>query len=95
MLALTFDIIADLMLFIITGQRNQLTQETELLENLLKEVDHQKWTCSKNELIHKSSELMQMFTQVHCKPMASFVTAPVPADFTRYYKFFIPSILTA
>ena len=71
-------------LLTLIGQRNGLTQETELLESLLQEVDHQKRNCSKQELIGKSSELLQMFTQVHRRPMASFVTAPVPADFTRY-----------
>ena len=70
-------------MLLLIGQRNQLTQETELLESLLQEVDHQKRACSKQELISKSNELLQMFTQVHRKPMASFVTAPVPADFTR------------
>jgi tripartite motif-containing protein 37 len=67
----------------ISGQRNTLTQETELLESMLQEVEHQKRACHKKELIGKSSELMAMFQQVHCKPMASFVTAPVPADFNR------------
>ena len=71
------------MLHVSVGQRNQLTQETELLESLLQEVEHQKRASSKNELIAKSSDLQQMFQQVHRKPMASFVTAPVPADFTR------------
>jgi len=66
-----------------TGQKSHLTQETELLESLLQEVDHQKRSCSKQELIQKSSELLQMFTQVHRKPMASFVTEAVPADFPR------------
>jgi tripartite motif-containing protein 37 len=66
------------------GQKSQLTQETELLESLLQEVDHQKRNSSKQELIQKSSELLQMFTQVHRKPMASFVTAAIPADFPRY-----------
>ena len=60
-----------------------MLQETELLESLLQEVDHQKRSCSKQELIQKSSELLQMFTQVHRKPMASFVTEAVPADFAR------------
>ncbi|KAI8502867.1 Tripartite motif containing 37 [Branchiostoma belcheri] len=63
-------------LITLMGQKNSLTQETELLESLLQEVEHQ------SELIAKSTELLQMFTQVHRKPMASFVTAPVPADFT-------------
>ncbi|XP_070573024.1 E3 ubiquitin-protein ligase TRIM37-like isoform X2 [Ptychodera flava] len=64
------------------GQKNQLVHETELLESLLQEVELQLRSCTKSELISKSSELLQMFTQVHRKPMASFVTAPVPADFT-------------
>ena len=65
------------------GQKNHLTQETELLESLLQEVDHQKRSCSKHELIQKSSDLLQMFTEVHRKPMASFVTEAIPADFPR------------
>ncbi|CAH1231224.1 TRIM37 [Branchiostoma lanceolatum] len=69
-------------LITLMGQKNSLTQETELLESLLQEVEHQLRSCSKSELIAKSTELLQMFTQVHRKPMASFVTAPVPADFT-------------
>ena len=72
------------LLYFVSGQRNQLTQETELLESLLQEVEHQKRSCSKNELIFKNADLLQMFSQVHRKPMAAFVTSPVPADFTRY-----------
>jgi len=68
----------------VTGQKSHLSQETELLESLLQEVEHQKRTCSKQQLIEKSSELLQMFTQVHRKPMASFVTEAVPADFPRH-----------
>lgn len=43
-------------------------------------------SCSKSELIVKSQEILLMFQQVHRKPMASFVTTPVPPDFTRYHK---------
>ena len=68
---------------IFTGQKNSLAQETELLESVLQEVEQQKRSCAKQELIRKTSELMDMFTQVHKKPMTSFVSAPVPADFTR------------
>ncbi|XP_033627002.1 E3 ubiquitin-protein ligase TRIM37-like [Asterias rubens] len=68
-------------LLTLMGQKNSLTQETELLESLLQEVEHQLRSCTKSELIAKSGELLQMFTQVHRKPMASFVTAPVPASF--------------
>jgi tripartite motif-containing protein 37 len=66
------------------GQKSQLTQETEHLESILQEVDQRKRTCSKQELIHNSQDLLQMFTQVHRKPMASFVTAAIPADFQRF-----------
>lgn len=69
-------------LITLMGQKTSLTQETELLESLLQEVEHQLRSCSKSELITKSSEILMMFQQVHRKPMASFVTTPVPPDFT-------------
>nr|XP_047141559.1 E3 ubiquitin-protein ligase TRIM37 isoform X2 [Hydra vulgaris] len=68
-------------LLTLMGQKNALTQETELLESLLQEVEHQLRISTKNSLINKSNELLQMFQQVHRKPMASFVTASIPADF--------------
>lgn len=69
-------------LLTLMGQKNSLTQETELLESLLQEVEHQLHSCSRSELIAKSGELLQMFNQVHRKPMASFVSPPIPADFS-------------
>lgn len=69
-------------LITLMGQKTSLTQETELLESLLQEVEHQLRSCSKSELISKSAEILMMFQQVHRKPMASFVTTPVPPDFT-------------
>lgn len=69
-------------LLTLMGQKNSLTQETEQLESLLQEIEHQLHVCTKSELISKSAELLQMINQVHRKPMTSFVTAPVPADFT-------------
>uniref|UniRef100_A0A8C6DVM0 E3 ubiquitin-protein ligase TRIM37 n=1 Tax=Moschus moschiferus TaxID=68415 RepID=A0A8C6DVM0_MOSMO len=68
-------------LITLMGQKTSLTQETELLESLVQEVEHQLRSCSKSELISKSSEILMMFQQVHRKPMASFVTTPVPPDF--------------
>ncbi|XP_055594428.1 E3 ubiquitin-protein ligase TRIM37-like isoform X2 [Uranotaenia lowii] len=62
-------------------QKNSLTQETEQLEHLLQEIEHQLNICSKSQLIMKSSELLKMINQVRTKPMASYVTAPVPSDF--------------
>uniref|UniRef100_A0A8C8ML03 Tripartite motif containing 37 n=1 Tax=Oncorhynchus tshawytscha TaxID=74940 RepID=A0A8C8ML03_ONCTS len=69
-------------LLTLMGQKTSLTQETELLESLLQEVEHQLRSCSKSELISKSPEILLMFQQVHRKPMQSFVTTPVPPDFT-------------
>ncbi|XP_014663122.1 PREDICTED: E3 ubiquitin-protein ligase TRIM37-like [Priapulus caudatus] len=63
------------------GQKQSLTQETEYLESLLQDVEHELHTTTRSELISRSAALMQMFKDVHRKPMASFVTAPVPADF--------------
>ncbi|XP_058455479.1 uncharacterized protein LOC131432914 isoform X3 [Malaya genurostris] len=63
-------------------QKNSLTQETEQLEHLLQEIEHQLNTCSKSRLIMKSADLLKMINQVRTKPMASYITAPVPADFS-------------
>nr|NP_001071893.1 zinc finger protein [Ciona intestinalis]BAE93271.1 zinc finger protein [Ciona intestinalis] len=69
-------------LITLMGQKNQLTQETEMLESVLKEVQHQMSSSTKSDMIARSSEMLQMFTAIHKKPMASFVTASVPPDFT-------------
>ncbi|XP_076804161.1 E3 ubiquitin-protein ligase TRIM37-like isoform X1 [Clavelina lepadiformis] len=69
-------------LITLMGQKNQLTQETEMLESVLKEVEHQRMSCSRQELITRSSEMLEMFRAIHRKPMASFVSASVPPDFT-------------
>ncbi|KAJ2952570.1 hypothetical protein O0L34_g6893 [Tuta absoluta] len=68
-------------LLTLMGQKNSLTQETEQLEHLLQEIEHQMHSSTRSELIAKSGELSKMIHQVRKKPMASFVTAPVPADF--------------
>lgn len=62
-------------------QKNSLTQETEQLEQLLQEIEHQLNTCSKSQLIMKSADLLKTISQVRTKPMASYVTTTVPADF--------------
>ncbi|PNF43162.1 hypothetical protein B7P43_G17206 [Cryptotermes secundus] len=68
-------------LLTLMGQKNSLTQETEYLEALLQDIEHQFHTCTRSELIMKSGDLSRMIHQVRKKPMASFVTAPVPAVF--------------
>lgn len=62
-------------------QKNSLTQETEQLEHLLQEIEHQLNTGSRSQLIMKSPELLKMIYQVRLKPMSFLVTAPVPANF--------------
>lgn len=68
-------------LLTLMGQKNVLSAETEQLEALLLEIEHQLYSRSKSELINQSSEFSQTIHQIRKKPMASFVTAPVPADF--------------
>lgn len=68
----------------LVGQKNALTQETEQLEALLHEVERQMHTCSRSELINRSHELSRMIHALRKKPMTSFVTAPVPAEFQRW-----------
>ncbi|XP_023014574.2 E3 ubiquitin-protein ligase TRIM37 [Leptinotarsa decemlineata] len=68
-------------LLTLMGQKDSLTQETEQLEHLLLEIEHKLHTCTRSELISKSSELSRMIHAIRKKPMTSFVTAPVPADF--------------
>jgi tripartite motif-containing protein 37 len=47
------------------------------------QVDRQLHTCSRSELIRRSSDFTRKLLAVRRKPMTSFVTAPVPADFQR------------
>ncbi|CAH8876087.1 unnamed protein product [Trichobilharzia szidati] len=62
-------------------QRSRLFQEIELLETLLQDVQSELDVATRSEMITRSPDILAMFTEVHCKPMASFVSAPVPADF--------------
>ncbi|CAH1184906.1 unnamed protein product [Phyllotreta striolata] len=68
-------------LLTLMGQKDSLTQETEQLEHLLHEIEHQLHACTRSELISKSADISAMIHGVRKKPMSSFVTAPVPADF--------------
>lgn len=70
-----------LKLLTLMRQKRSLDQETEQLEQLLDEIEHQMNSCSRSQLIMKSPELLKMIHQVRLKPMACYVTAPVPADF--------------
>ncbi|XP_028133765.1 E3 ubiquitin-protein ligase TRIM37 isoform X3 [Diabrotica virgifera virgifera] len=68
-------------LLTLMGQKDSLTQETEQLEHLLHEIEHQLHVSTRSELISKSNEISRMIHTIRKKPMTSFVTAPVPADF--------------
>lgn len=70
-----------LKLLTLMRQKSSLDSETEQLEQLLDEIEHQMNSCSRSQLIMKSPELLKMIHQVRLKPMACYVTAPVPADF--------------
>ena len=71
-------------LYTLMGQKNSLIEETDTLTALLAGVENDMRAFKKSELIFKTKEMLNKFSLVWKKPMASFVTAPVPADFTRY-----------
>ena len=50
--------------WLLTGQKGQLTQETELLESLIEKVEDHVAHSSKTDLIKRSEELLMMFRQV-------------------------------
>ncbi|GFW32485.1 e3 ubiquitin-protein ligase TRIM37 [Trichonephila clavipes] len=68
-------------LLTLMAQKNSLSQETEQLETVLKNVEQQLNSSNKSELIVLSNEILQNMAEIQSKPMTSFVTAAVPADF--------------
>lgn len=68
-------------LLTLMAQKNSLSQETEQLETVLKSVEQHLNTSCKSELIVLSTDILRNMTEIQSKPMASFVTAAVPADF--------------
>ncbi|XP_052797525.1 LOW QUALITY PROTEIN: E3 ubiquitin-protein ligase TRIM37-like [Mya arenaria] len=69
-------------LLTLMGQRGQLTQETEILDSVIQKIESQVAHSCKKDLIIRSEEFLAIFRQMHRRPMTSFVTAPVPTDFT-------------
>ena len=74
-------------LYTLMGQKNSLIEETDTLTALLASVENDMRAFKKSELIFKTKDILNKFSQVWKKPMASFVTAPVPADFTRWVNY--------
>lgn len=62
-------------------QKSSLDHETEQLEQLLDEIEHQMNSCSRSQLIMKSPDLLKMIHQVRLKPMSCYATTTIPADF--------------
>lgn len=68
-------------LLTLMAQKNSVSQEAEQLVSVLQSIEEQLNTGSKNEIIGASSEILRAMAEIQSKPMASFVTAAVPADF--------------
>ncbi|XP_041349758.1 E3 ubiquitin-protein ligase TRIM37-like [Gigantopelta aegis] len=69
-------------LLMLMGQRNQMTQETELLESIILKANQAMVMSSQGDLILNSRNMLELFKQVLRRPMCSFVSGQVPADFT-------------
>lgn len=64
------------------NQRNQLNQEQESIDLAIQEVEQDIRLSTKSELIHKQLQILKRCQQITRKPMVSFVTGAVPAEFT-------------
>ncbi|CAG5122004.1 unnamed protein product, partial [Candidula unifasciata] len=69
-------------LLTLIGQRNQLTQEVSVWELAIEKVESELRDSGKAELVMRSKDLLELFRQAHRQSTSSFVTTPVPADFT-------------
>ena len=63
------------------NQRHQLAQESEAIDLAILDAENDLRINSKSELINKQSQILQRCQQLNLKPMTSFTTAPVSADF--------------
>lgn len=52
-------------------------------ESAIEKVESELRNGGKAELVMKSKDLLELFRQAHRQSASSFVTTPVPADFTR------------
>lgn len=74
---------SNMLLFLCTGQKNKLSEETEILHNVIGQIEGELRRNSKSQLIEKASNLIQVAHHVCRQPMPSVVTGAVPADFLR------------
>ncbi|XP_059144246.1 E3 ubiquitin-protein ligase TRIM37-like isoform X1 [Physella acuta] len=69
-------------LLTLVGQRNQLSQEVSVWESAIEKVEADLRDAGKAELVMRSKDLLELFRTAHRQSTSSFVTTPVPADFT-------------
>ncbi|CAF0875972.1 unnamed protein product [Didymodactylos carnosus] len=67
---------------LLNSQRSQFSRETELIEHVLQDIEHKIKTSGKAEIISKQQDLLQSIQFIYRKPMTSFVTTPIPSDFS-------------
>lgn len=65
------------------GQKTKLTEETEVLDTVIGQIEDESRRSSKSHLISQAANLIQIAQQVCKQPMPSVVTGAVPADFLR------------
>ena len=68
----------------VLGQKNQLSEETEVLHSMINQLDSELRCRSKPQLIDEASNLIKAAHRVCRQPMPSLVTGTVPADFLRF-----------
>lgn len=65
------------------AQRTQLSEETELIEHTLHNVEVRLSTNGKAEVITKQQDLLESIQSICQKPMINYVTTPITCDFLR------------
>eukprot|EP00002_Diphylleia_rotans_P023896 TRINITY_DN4707_c0_g2_i2.p1 TRINITY_DN4707_c0_g2~~TRINITY_DN4707_c0_g2_i2.p1 ORF type:complete len:931 (-),score=180.40 TRINITY_DN4707_c0_g2_i2:331-3123(-) len=68
-------------LLVLLAQKGSISEEVELLESMLNELNRQITNNPKSVLISKSAELVRMLQELHRKPTSQFVQEPVSLDF--------------
>ncbi|UJR08618.1 hypothetical protein I4U23_012877 [Adineta vaga] len=66
---------------VLDAQRSQLSDETELIERTLHNIEHRLSTNGKAEVINKQQDLLDSIQVICQKPMINYVTTPISSDF--------------
>ena len=65
------------------AQRTQLSEETELIEHTLHNIEVRLSNNGKAEVINKQQDLLGSIQSICQKPMINYVTTPITCDFLR------------